>query len=307
MSDPLSPRSPTSIRGAVPRRPEDPPRPPAGAHDVVVLVLDSCRFDSFAAAAPRQLERIGALERRWSYASWTSPSHFNLLMGLLPHRSEPGVLASTTYRREYRDWGQRLGVEDMGLLDLLPRLWLPHALRRMGYQTHARVSLPVLHPDCPLNQDFDSYALMPRHDRLDDMLAELRFDPERPSFWLLNAGETHYPYSTAAAPDPSLPRLSGVRGVLAEAQLRGGLALDGPDVAGLFSADELRALQARQVQAVVELEPSFERLLDLLPTGAWLVVTADHGELFGEEGYFGHGPFQHQKLFEVPFLEGRKR
>lgn len=307
MAAPLPSRSPASIRGAVPRRAGDAPRPPAGAQDVVVLVLDSCRFDSFAAAAPRQLERIGALERRWSYASWTSPSHFNLLMGLLPHRSEPGALASATYRREYRDWGQRLGVGDLGLLDLLPRLWLPHALRRMGYRTHARVSLPVLHPDCPLNQDFDSYKLMPQHDRLDALLDELTFTPEQPSFWLLNAGETHYPYTTARAPEAALPHLSGVRGVQLQAQLRGGLALDGPDVAALFSADALRSLQARQVQAVVELDRGFERLVDLLPTGAWLVVTADHGELFGEDGYFGHGPFQHPKLFEVPLLEGRKR
>ena len=35
-----------------------------------------------------------------------------------------------------------------------------------------------------------------------------------------------------------------------------------------------------------------------------MIVTADHGELFGEEGYFGHGPIQHDKVFEVPYLEG---
>ena len=33
--------------------------------------------------------------------------------------------------------------------------------------------------------------------------------------------------------------------------------------------------------------------------------TADHGELFGEAGYFGHGPIMHEKCFEVPFLEGK--
>jgi hypothetical protein len=26
--------------------------------------------------------------------------------------------------------------------------------------------------------------------------------------------------------------------------------------------------------------------------------------LFGEDGYFGHGPVMHEKCFEVPFLEG---
>ena len=32
-----------------------------------------------------------------------------------------------------------------------------------------------------------------------------------------------------------------------------------------------------------------------------------HGELFGEAGYFGHGPIMHEKCFEVPFLEGKIR
>ena len=36
-----------------------------------------------------------------------------------------------------------------------------------------------------------------------------------------------------------------------------------------------------------------------------VIVTADHGELFGEMGYFGHGPIMHEKCFEVPFVEGR--
>ena len=33
-------------------------------------------------------------------------------------------------------------------------------------------------------------------------------------------------------------------------------------------------------------------------------MTSDHGELFGEGGYFGHGPIAHEKVFEVPFVEG---
>jgi arylsulfatase A-like enzyme len=43
----------------------------------------------------------------------------------------------------------------------------------------------------------------------------------------------------------------------------------------------------------------------MLPKDTWVIVTADHGELFGEAGYFGHGPIMHEKCFEVPFLEGK--
>jgi len=50
-----------------------------------------------------------------------------------------------------------------------------------------------------------------------------------------------------------------------------------------------------------------EELFDLAPKNTYVTITADHGELFGEEGYFGHGPIQHKKVLEVPFVEGKVR
>lgn len=55
------------------------------------------------------------------------------------------------------------------------------------------------------------------------------------------------------------------------------------------------------------LDTVVEELFDLVPRKTYVTITADHGELFGEDGYFGHGPIQHQKVFEVPFVEGKIR
>ena len=55
------------------------------------------------------------------------------------------------------------------------------------------------------------------------------------------------------------------------------------------------------------LDTVFEELFDLLPQNTYVTITADHGELFGEDGYFGHGPILHEKVLEVPFLEGKLR
>ncbi len=64
----------------------------------------------------------------------------------------------------------------------------------------------------------------------------------------------------------------------------------------------------RQIGTVKYLdEVVFPRLYDMVPKDTWIIVTADHGELFGESGYFGHGPIMHEKVFEVPFLEGKLR
>jgi arylsulfatase A-like enzyme len=66
-------------------------------------------------------------------------------------------------------------------------------------------------------------------------------------------------------------------------------------------------MQDRQISAVRYLDGVIEELVDIVPKNTFITVTADHGELFGEDGYFGHGPIMHPKVFEVPFVEARIR
>jgi hypothetical protein len=278
------------------------PKPPPGARNLVVVILDSLRYDTWLAAKPKSLAGLGAVQRRFSYASWTAPSHYNLLMGLLPHSSPAHVYASDYYQQDFLRYRERLGVPDMEFKRLLPSIFLPTFLKHtLGYLTHARVSMPVLNKFTPLNRDFDSYELMPSHNDMAAMLGQLSFDPERPSFWLLNVGETHYPYAHPGQEQTELPHISGVHGVFKRLdEIREG----GGDAAEFFNASTLKELHERQVAALEYLDGVFERLLALLPANTWLIVTSDHGELFGEDGYFGHGPIAHEKVFEVPFVEG---
>jgi len=70
--------------------------------------------------------------------------------------------------------------------------------------------------------------------------------------------------------------------------------------------DMIEKCRERQINTVKYLDQVvFPRFYDMLPKDSWVIVTADHGELFGEGGYFGHGPIMHEKCFEVPFLEGK--
>ena len=273
----------------------------------VIVVFDSCRYDSFTAARPKTMRKLGKVEARWSYASWTAPSHLNLLMGLMPHTSPRRTFASDYYQRDFLKFNQRLGVDGIAFKSFLPRLYLPVALRNLGYTTHARVSLPVLNPTTVLNAGFDTYKLMERHNDMRAMLCEMRFAEDQPSFYLLNVGETHYPYALPDEPENEWPRISGVHGVFQH--------LDEWVVGGklkaatrrTFQEDKLRALRQRQIDAVKYLDGVMEELFDMVPKNTYITVTADHGELFGEDGYFGHGPIQHPKVLEVPFVEGKIR
>ena len=160
------------------------------------------------------MPRLGEVERRWSYASWTAPSHFNLLTGLLPHSSPKGVYASEYYKRDFLKFNERFGAADFEFKSLVPKLYLPCFLQeRLGYRTHARVSLPVINPKTILNQGFDSYQLMDKHNDMRAMVKGMHFSPDRPSFYLLNVGETHYPYALPDESPDEWPRISGVHGV----------------------------------------------------------------------------------------------
>jgi hypothetical protein len=277
-----------------------PVTPPEGAQHLMVVILDSLRYDSWVEAAPTTLSRLGPVERRWSYASWTAPSHYNLLMGLLPHTSPVGVYASEYYKADFDRYAERLGVPGVELRSLVPSLFLPTYLKQtLGYSTHAMVSMPVLNPRTLLNTDFDTYELMPSHNDMAAMLDRLHFSPGVPSFHLLNVGETHYPYATPDEPPESWPRISGLHGVL---KRHGTESADEP--VAPFGPSELEHLRLRQVKAVEYLDGVFARLFAMLPRNTWVIVTSDHGELFGEGGYVGHGPIQHEKVFEVPFVEG---
>jgi hypothetical protein len=299
------------------RRPEPPKRPAAevvhplkGANHYLLIILDSCRFDTFIKAQPKTILKLGQLEKRWSYASWTAPSHYNLLMGLMPHSSPQRVHASEYYKKDFIKFNERFGVSQFEFKSLVPELYLPLFMRnKLGYRTQALVSMPVLNPRTPLNNGFDAFKLMERHNNMPAMLDELTFSEERPSFCLMNIGETHYPYATPDEPENEWPRIHGVHGVfkhLDDFVVGGKLAENGEEVA-FFTQKQLDGLHQRQIVAVEFLDTVFEKLFDTVPKNTYITVTADHGELFGEEGYFGHGPIMHEKVFEVPFIEGKIR
>ncbi|MCA9003016.1 MAG: hypothetical protein KDB61_13915, partial [Planctomycetes bacterium] len=157
------------------------PRPdPQGENHLIVITLDSLRWDSLMAAESKVIPKLGKVEKRYSYASWTAPSHYNLLTGLLPHSSPQHVYASEYYKEDFFQYNTRLAAKGIDFGAMVPGLWFPEFLQgKLGYQTHARVSLPVLNPKTAINRGFDSYNLMDSHNDMRAMLSTLTFDSDR--------------------------------------------------------------------------------------------------------------------------------
>lgn len=269
-------------------------------NNLVFIVFDSARFDHVKAAKMPWLKRLGRLEKRFSYASWTSPSHFNYLMGVLPHASPKRVFSSEVYQAEFLKWRGRLGLRDISFRTFLPELSLPKALAAHGYATHGLVSMPVLNPETAHSLHFDRYELMPAHNEFHSIVDRLEFTRGKPRFYFINAGETHYPYQLQG--EAPLPRLHGVHGTFKHL---GDRATARPARQRFFSGRELKALKHKQIDCLEHLDGLLERLYAKCPPKTHIIVTSDHGELFGEDGYFGHGPIMHEKVFEIPFVEGR--
>jgi len=274
--------------------------------NLVFITYDSCRLDSARAARAPNLARLGEIEARYSYASWTAPSHYTFLMGLIPHLSPPNVYASEVYKEDFRRWSDRLDIPDLRFETFLPHLSLAAMLKQYGYRTTARVSMPVLNPFTVLNNAFDDYRLMDNHNDFAGMVREVQFPRDQPSFHFFNLGETHYPYMLE---DAALPHISGLHGV-ARTLAKGGDAgghirqAQEMDIEAFFAEDVMRGLHAQQIRCVEYLDGLLGHLFDKAPADTWFMVMGDHGEAFGEGGYFGHGPVMHEKVFQVPYVEG---
>jgi membrane-anchored protein YejM (alkaline phosphatase superfamily) len=179
-------------------------------------------------------------------------------------------------------------------IKFLPEFSLPKVLKGYGYKTAAFVSMPVINSQTSMAHFFDQYELMPQHNDFASIIDRLDFSGDVPRFYFLNVGETHYPYSLPGE-ESVLPRISGLRGALREE-----IATSRP----FFGERELKRMKNKQIECVEYLDSCLEKLFEKCPPNTHIIVTSDHGELFGESGLFGHGPVFHQKVFEVPFVEG---
>lgn len=136
----------------------------------------------------------------------------------------------------------------------------------------------------------------------------LRHQDDEPFFMYLHYGDPHHPYY------PPLPKLrSEVERLPLDAREAGELALDQHDnlddhvAAGLqFTDDEWETLVGLYDASIEYVDHLVGRLLDALEdtvTGETIIViTADHGELFGEYGLLGHKVAVHDALAHVPMV-----
>ena len=305
------------------------PAATAGAPNVIFLILDTVRSmsvsaDGYARATTPGLERIARRGTRFAQAiatgPYTTPSHIGMFSGRFPHefsfdwatdRDAPldeeqavlsEVLASHGYRTVAMIANLGLATYEFGLdrgfarYDDFPihagQFLLSTSIGRT-IVANARVRR-LLDYHQPLNRKNAA-------DITDDFLGWLDHRGDRPFFAFLNYFDAHEPY---LPPD----------------SFRGMFGDDGPppllryfanavqrwDHTGVPAGEIQRQLNAYDA-SIAYVDRHIERLVEQLERRGLLgrtilVITADHGEMFGEHGILAHVGGVYMTTLHVPFI-----
>ncbi len=263
-----------ALSGCAPRATESPAR-------VVVAVIDTLRADHLPAygyakdTAPflSRLAREGVVfEHAYSPSSWTAPATASLFTSLYPFQHGVVLGLRATRKLQARDGGLRLRT--------LPEEaeTLPEALKRAGYATFGLTQNVNVSAQLGFAQGFDRFRNLPAEDTAEALHARLlawkpRIDAQARSFLYLHYLDPHSPY-TERAP------------------------LFDPQSRGMARAVSAYDSEIHHVDAYLQRAyEAFGWERDTL-----LVVTADHGEEFGEHGSVEHGRTLFGEVLNVPLI-----
>jgi len=247
------------------------------------------------------IDRLAAegvvFDRAWSAAAWTKPAIPSLFTGRFP--SEHGVFEGSSRDRE--------GAISSDVLD---GSWttLAESLRDAGWRTGAFVENAQIRGFLGFDQGFDVYdddggTAAELFARCQDWLAS---GDDRPYFAYVHLLDVHWPYRPPAPYDTRFgeatdtfldegdPDWKAVR----RAINRGDQDLDEVTIR------RMRDLYDGEIAWMdAAIGDALRRFRDLgLLEDTLVVLTADHGEEFGEHGKIGHGQSLRETLVRIPLI-----
>jgi hypothetical protein len=250
----------------------------AGTHDVVLLVLDTLRFDVAvgelaAGRTPNLAGLVGQWEKHHAPGTFTYASHAAFFAGFFPTPARPG--------RHPRSVALAFpGAETIGENTLvLDAPSVPEGMRDLGYHTACIGGVGFFRLDSPLGRALPS------------LFAERVF---RPEMGVTSPRSTEHQFTAACE-------------ILAREEKRVFLfinvsALHQPNRGYLPGAvEDSLETHAAALRYVDSCLPPLVAAVRARGPSVWL-VGSDHGTCYGEDGYSGHR-FAHPSVLEVPWAE----
>ena len=252
---------------------------------VLLITLDSCRYDSFLEADTPNISAVGELHRAKAPGNFTYSSHMAMFMGFTP--GDPSVQqtgVNPKFGKIFRmSQGGIAGKADEHFL--LDGRNIVDGFNRKGYRTIGSGAVAwfntLTETSGHLTSEFNEFHYAGNTWSLNEQLTWLSDQLDKsgqPVFCFLNVGETHVPYYHEGADWP---------------------VDDNPCIPFSASNDANKA-RYRQIKCLEFVDQRLNELLQAFSEST-VVVCSDHGDCWGEDGLWEHG-ISHEKVLEVPLL-----
>ncbi len=264
--------------------------------NIVLVTYDSCRYDTLIQARTPNLDKYGHIYSGWTSATFTYPAHAAFFMGILPmvnealpylnrfhtqliNLNQTGQAAEHTYGR--RTLRLKAGNQDM-----------IYGLRQSGYYTVGSGSA-LWFDKKNLIGNFNHFQFKHAQSapkQINYVLEKIgKYSKDKPFFAFMNFIETHTPYMHYGSDRAEFAM--GARGFMRFP----------PQEDPIFKDSHGGKLHTAQIKAAEHLDIQMGDFLKQLPGNTLVIVTADHGEAFGEDGFWGHGVY-HPTVMNVPMM-----
>ena len=302
--------------------------PPAPLHapNVILITLDTVRAKNlslygYERQTTPQLEKLAqdsiVFDQAIATASWTLPSHGSIFTGQYPHEFSSGWTKpfKSSHETLAEELGQR-GYESAGFVANLLYCSEVGLDRGMVHYEDYPISVGQMILSASLGRAISNTGFIRRtidyHNTLnrkraeevnDDFLDWLSSrDQERPYFAFLNYFDAHVPI----LPPAPFNEQFGSSKIDIELYDEDGVEILSPNLHDWTEQDILIHRNAYD-SSIAYLDYQIGILFNKLSErgqfdNTVVIVTADHGELFGEHGIYGHGNSLYIETLHVPLL-----
>lgn len=252
---------------------------------VIFITLDSCRFDTFERASPLGMSQIGQLHRAQAPSYFTYGSHCAMFVGFTPTATfDPVPLLNPKRLKLFKLAGAGYpgkGGEGFQLTGAN----IVEGFANRGYCTIGSGAVGWFNPNTPtgvfLTQSFASFLYDGAPGAVERQVAWIESmlpGADQPAFVFLNCGETHTPYWHQGA----------------------GWSFADNCCLPFQKEDRSSDCASRQTACLRHVDQALSQLLAKFMQ-ATVLICADHGDAWGENGVWEHG-IPHEKVLTVPML-----
>lgn len=253
---------------------------------VLFITLDSCRYDTFQRATLPHMKAVGPLHKAMAPSHFTFGSHAAMFAGFTPGLATlQAPWLNPKFAKIFKlANGGALGSAQAGFG--LEGRTIIDGFNREGYTTIGTGAVGWFKTHTPtgrqLSLDFqhflyagNTYSLGRQLAWVDERLADAA---DTPVFLFINVGETHVPYYHAGADWP----------------------LEDNPCVPFQTVDRRRECAMRQRRCSEFIDREIATLLERF-AHATIVICADHGDCWGEDGLWEHG-ISHPMTLTVPLI-----